>query len=195
MCPIAHAPHHPCPPSRSIHYYGSVPHQPCVPLSMCPIAHVAYCPCAPLSYSHVDLEGSCCITHMPHHSCSPSPMCPITLPFVLMCPISQVAYCPCTYHPCPQSRSIHYYCRVPHHPCVPLSMCPIAHVPHPQGAPSLSSVLTRIPICPHVPLPICQKRCKVVKKMSSCQEDVKLSKRCQMSKSQTHGLWRRFTKK
>ena len=31
--------------------------------------------------------------------------------------------------------------------------------------------------------------------MSSCQKDVKLSKRCQMSKSQTHGLWRRFTKK
>ena len=34
-----------------------------------------------------------------------------------------------------------------------------------------------------------------MKKMSSCQKDVKLSKRCQMSKSQTHGLWRRFTKK
>ena len=33
------------------------------------------------------------------------------------------------------------------------------------------------------------KRCQVVKKMSSCQ------KRCQMSKSQTHRLWRRFTKK
>ena len=33
------------------------------------------------------------------------------------------------------------------------------------------------------------------KKMSSCQKAVKLSKRCQMSKSQTHGLWRRFTKK
>ena len=62
--------------------------------------------------------------------------------------------------------------------------------------------------CPCVLLPICQKkksscqkdvklskRCQVVKKMSSCQKDVKLSKRCQMSKSQTHGLWRRFTKK
>ena len=33
------------------------------------------------------------------------------------------------------------------------------------------------------------------KKMSSCQKDVKLSKRCQMSKNQTPGLWRRFTKK
>ena len=31
--------------------------------------------------------------------------------------------------------------------------------------------------------------------ISSCQKDVKLSKRCQMSKSQIHGLWRRFTKK
>ena len=51
--------------------------------------------------------------------------------------------------------------------CAPLPMCPIGHVPH----------------------------CSCVKKMSSCQKDVKLSKRCQMSKSQTHRLWRRFTKK
>ena len=28
-----------------------------------------------------------------------------------------------------------------------------------------------------------------------CQKDVKLSKRCQMSKNQTPRLWRRFTKK
>ena len=62
-------------------------------------------------------------------------------------------------------------------PIVPSPMCPI-----PKGAPSLSSVLTMIPICPHFPLPICQK-------------DVKMAKRCQMSKSQTHRLWRRFTKK
>ena len=151
MCPIAHAPHHPCPASRFIHYYGSVPHHPCVPLSMCPIAHVAYCPCAPLPYSHVDLEGSCCITDMPHHSCSPSSMCPITLPLVFMCPIAHVAYCPCTYHPCPLSRSIHYYGSVPHHPCVPLSMCPIAHVPHPPRCPiSIFSINqdTHLPTCP-----------------------------------------------
>ena len=45
-------------------------------------------------------------------------------------------------------------------------MCPIAHVPHWPCAPLLM-----------------------------CQKDVKLSKRCQMSKSQTHRLWRRFTKK
>ena len=34
-----------------------------------------------------------------------------------------------------------------------------------------------------------------IKKMSKCQRDVKLSKRCQMSNSQTSGLWRKFTKK
>ena len=62
-------------------------------------------------------------------------------------------------------------------PIAPSPMCPI-----PQGALSLSSVLTMIPICPHFPLPICQKRCQVVKKMSSCQKDVKLSKRCQVVK-------------
>ena len=77
-----------------------------------------------------------------------------------------------------------------------LTMCPIAPwpmCPIPQGAPSLPSVLTMIPICPcaHMSkkMSSCQKRCQVVNKMSSCQKDVKLSK------SQTHGLWRRFTKK
>ena len=39
------------------------------------------------------------------------------------------------------------------------------------------------------------KRCQNVRKMSKYQKDVKMSKRCQMSKSQTHRLWRRFTKK
>ena len=34
-----------------------------------------------------------------------------------------------------------------------------------------------------------------IKKMSSCQKDVKLSKRCQMSKNETPRLWKRFTKK
>ena len=46
-----------------------------------------------------------------------------------------------------------------------LTMCPI-----PQGALSLSSVLTMIPICPHFPLPIYQKRCQVVKKMSNVKK-------------------------
>ena len=60
---------------------------------------------------------------------------------------------------------------VAHWQCVPSPMCPIH-----QGAPSLSSVLTMIPICPCVPLPICQKICQVVKKMSNCQKDVKCQK-------------------
>ena len=50
-------------------------------------------------------------------------------------------------------------------------MCAIS-----QGARSLYWVLTIIPICPHFLLPICQKRCQVVKKMSSCQKDVKCLK-------------------
>ena len=42
------------------------------------------------------------------------------------------------------------------------------------------------------PWAICSQN---MKKMSSCQKDVKLSKRCQMSKNETPRLWRRFTKK
>ena len=57
-------------------------------------------------------------------------------------------------------------------------MCPI-----PQGTPSLSLILTMIPLCPCVLLPICQKRCQVVKKMSSCQKDVK----CQKVKHMDYG--------
>ena len=74
-------------------------------------------------------------------------------------------------------------------PIAPSPMCPIT-----QGAPSLSSVLTMIPLCPCVPLHMCPIA-HMSKKMTSCQKDVKLSKSCQMSKSQTHGLWRKFTKK
>ena len=80
-----------------------------------------------------------------------------------MCPTAHVPYCPCALLP---------------------------HVPHPQGPPSVSVVLTKVPFthvphCPCALLPMCHiahvsKRCQVVKKMS---------------KSQTHRLWRRFTKK
>ena len=77
------------------------------------------------------------------------------------------------------------------------SMCPIAHVPYclcallpmcpiPQGPPSVSVVLTNIPFtyvthCPCAPLAMCHiahvpKRCQIVKKMSSCQKDVKCQK-------------------
>ena len=86
---------------------------------------------------------------------------------------------------------------MPNCPCVPLAMCPITHVPHPLRYPIFIFNINHDTPFAHVPLPmsICQERCQVVIKMSSCQKDVKLSKRCQMSKSQTHGLWRRFTKK
>ena len=70
-----------------------------------------------------------------------------------------------------------------------LTMCPIPHVPHPL----------RCPICifsnnhdTHLPtFPIAH----MSKKVSSCQKDVKLSKRCQMSKSQTHGTMEEVHKK
>ena len=66
-------------------------------------------------------------------------------------------------------------------------MCPIAHVPHPQGTPSLSLILHMISLCPCVPLPMCSvahikkdvklsERCQAVKKMAICQKDVKCQK-------------------
>ena len=78
-------------------------------------------------------------------------------------------------------------------------MCPTAHVPYCPCA-----LLPHVPHPPRSHICICSinqgtiypcAHCPCVKKMSSCQKDVKLSKRCQMSKSQTHRLWRRFTKK
>ena len=79
------------------------------------------------------------------------------------------------------------YDHVPNCPCAPSPMCPI-----PQGTPSLSLILTMIPLCPCLPLPMCpvahmSKKCQVVKKMSSCQKDVKLSKRCQKVKHMDYG--------
>ena len=73
---------------------------------------------------------------------------------------------------------------MPNCPCAPLAMCPIIHVPHPPRYPIS---IFNINHDTHLPMSHCP--CPYVKK------DVKLSKRCQMSKSQTHGLWRRFTKK
>ena len=98
--------------------------------------------------------------------------------------------------------------KLPYCPCALLPMCPIAHVPHPpthpQGPPSLSAVLTSIPFthvphCPCAPLLMCPiahvPHCSCVKNMSSCQKDVKLSKRCQMSKNQTHKTMEEVHKK
>ena len=69
---------------------------------------------------------------------------------------------------------------VPYCPCALLPMCPIPHpqspLPHP---PSQCQILTTpLPVCPiaHVP------HCSCVKKLSSCQKDVKWSKRCQVVK-------------
>ena len=72
--------------------------------------------------------------------------------------------------------------------CAQLPMCPIGHVPHPPRYPiSIFNINhdTPLPMCPIAHM----SYCPYVKKY------VKLSKRCQMSNSQTHGLWRRFTKK
>ena len=80
---------------------------------------------------------------------------------------------------------------VPHCPCAPWPMCPITPVPHLDLIGIGNIHWTHDPA--HVHMCPCYK--SSVKKMSSCQKDVKLSKRCQMSKNQTPGLWRRFTKK
>ena len=90
-----------------------------------------------------------------------------------MCPFAHVPH-----HPCLPSRSMHYYINVPHHPapythvlhcsCTLLPMWPITH---PYVC--LEGGYATLPICP----------------ISNMSNDDK------MSKSQTHGLWRRFTKK
>ena len=62
-----------------------------------------------------------------------------------------------------------------------LTMCPITHVPHPPRCPiSIFSIHhdTHLPT-----FPIAQ----MSKKMSSCQKDVKLSKRCQKVKHMDYG--------
>ena len=66
--------------------------------------------------------------------------------------------------------------------CAQLSMCPIGHVPHPPRYP-----ISIFNINHDTPLPTCQKICQVVKKMSSYQKDVKLSKRCQKVKHMDYG--------
>ena len=119
--------------------------------------------------------------------------------------MTTLTICPMTHvpHPprCPISIfSINHDTHLPTlWSCAQLPMFPIAHVPHiPRYPISVFNIMhdTPLPMCPiaHVSCCTYQKRCQVVRKMSSCQKDVNLSKRCQMSKSQTHGLWRRFTK-
>ena len=63
-------------------------------------------------------------------------------------------------------------------------MCPIANVPHPPRY-SISNIThdTPLPMCPIAYVSCCtyqdvklSERCQVVKKMSSCQKDVKCQK-------------------
>ena len=65
-------------------------------------------------------------------------------------------------------------------------MCPIAHVPHPRRSLICICSINQYTIYPCDPLPMCplamchidnvSKRSQIVKKMSSCQKDVKCQK-------------------
>ena len=125
----------------------------------------------------------CPIAHVPHWPCTPSPMCPIPQGTPSLSLIfTMIPLCPCPI------------AHVSHCPCAQLAMFPITHVPHYPCTPSPRYPISIISINhdTHLPpFPIAH----MSKKMSSSQKDVKLSKICQMSKSETHGLWRRFTKK
>ena len=59
-------------------------------------------------------------------------------------------------------------------------MCPIAHVPHPPRSPICICSINQETIYPCAPLPMCPiahvPHCSCVKKMSSCQKDVKCQK-------------------
>ena len=54
MCPMTHVPNHPCPPSRSMHYYAHMSHHPCAPSHMYPIAHVP----TPMGHIGIIVHGS-----------------------------------------------------------------------------------------------------------------------------------------
>ena len=147
-----------------------LPYCPCALLPMCPIAHVPHPPRSPNSISSINQytpSPMCPTAHVPYCPRGPMSICSIHQNTILpMCPIAHVPYCPCALPP----RCLTCMCNINH---------PFTDVPH----------------CPCAPLFMCQKdvklskRCQIVKKMSNCQKDVKLSK------SQTHRLWRRFTKK
>ena len=133
---------------------------------------------------------------MSHCPCTPSPMYPI----------AHVAYCPCA--PLPYSHvdpegecatlPICPITPVPHHPCAqsPYPLCSCGLLPmHPIILLPCRSRISHatLPICPITPIPMSNRTHRWWgSKMSN---DVKLSKRCQMSKNQISWLWRRFTKK
>ena len=111
----------------------------------------------------------CPIAYVLHWPCAPSPMCPIpkgTPSLSLM--LTMILLCPCPI--------AHVSCC----PCAPLAMCPITHVPHPPRCPiSIFNINhdTYLPMCPIA---------HMSKNMSSCQKDVKLSKRCQVVKKMSN---------
>ena len=126
----------------------------------------------------------CSIGRVPYWPCAPSPMCPIpqgapSLSLIL----TMILLCPCPI------------AHVFHCPCAPLAMCPITHVPHLPRCPISIFSINHNTHLPTFPIAHMSKKMSSCQKMSSYQKDVKLSKRCQKSKSQTHWLWKRFTKK
>ena len=125
-------------------------------------------------------------------------MCPITpVPhpdlynIMAMCPITHVPITPVPHHPyapppCPLCS------------CAPLPMSPITHVPYCPCAPlpyphvDLEGGHATLLMGPITPVPMSNGAHRWWgSKMSN---DVKLSKRCHLSKNQTPRLWRRFTK-
>ena len=145
---------------------------------------------------------SAVLTMIPLWPCLPLPMCP------KLCPCAPLAMWPITHVPHPPRCPISI-CSINHD--TPLTMFAIAHVSYCTWSSTCSHVptahvpITHVPHPPRCPISICSinhdtplPMCPIAhmsKNMLSCQKDGKLSKRCQMSKSQTHGLWRRFTKK
>ena len=61
--------------------------------------------------------------------------------------------------------------------------CPINHVPHPPRCPICIFSINHDTHLPTFPIAHMSKRCQVIKKMSSCQKDVK----CQKVKHMDYG--------
>ena len=128
-----------------------------------------------------------------------------------MYPIAHVAYCPCTPLPyshvdlegdmphCPYAPSLLFHItHVPNHltPCIHVPHCSCGLLPmHPITLLPCRSRISYVtlPICPITSIPMSSGA--YMWWGSKMSNDVKLSKRCQMSKYQISWLWRRFTKK
>ena len=128
-----------------------------------------------------------------------------------MCPIAHVAYCPCVPLPyshvdlegdmphCPYALSLLFpITHEPHHPtpCAHVPYCSCGLLPmHPIILLPCRSRRTHatLLICPITPIPMSSGAHRWWG--SRMSNDVKSSKRCQLSKNQISWLWRRFTKK